>query len=345
MRNDLRTSAGFSLIELMIAVAVFGLITAQLLVVFSNQKRVYTSNERALDVQEQARLTLELISFDTRMGGFMVPRWSAVSSVDGGDDGADRFCVSDASYFDFSGAPSPLDTKTLPFEGAQVVNLAADHVTVNNLDIDGSIPAGVDFLAPSAAGAGNGGGIIISSPTETFCARITRIAGNDIYFEDHDTDDLVEFGDATAYITAGVSPNLRAVPAQVYEVDQNALELNRNGLLLASQIEDMQVEYWLDAAGTPNGVQDDDDEFPVNSLNNPDPPGGAIPADMSLVRRVRLSVLARTTQEDGQSAAGRLLGGRPAMANRIAAVAPDRFRRRSFSASILPRNLVAVGDN
>ena len=346
MRNDVRSSAGFSLIELMIAVAVFGLITAQLLVVFSNQKRVYTSNERALDVQEQARLTLELISFDTRMGGFMVPSWNAVSSVDGGVDGPDRFCVSDASYFDFSGAPSPLDTKTKPFDGAQVTNVTADHVSVNSLEIDGTVPAGVDFLAPSAPGAGNGGGIIVASPTQTFCARITRIAGNNIYFEDHDTDDTVEFGDATAYVALG--PQLRAVPAQVYELDQDptVFELNRNGLLLASQIEDLQVEYWLDGAGLPNGIQDDDDEFPVNTLNTPDPPGGAIPADMSLVRRVRISVLARTTQEDAQdSAHGRLLGGRPALANRPAGVVADRFRRRSFSASILPRNLVAVGDN
>jgi len=345
MRNDVPTSAGFSLIELMVAVAVFGLITAQLLVVFSNQKRVFTSNERALDVQEQARLTLDLIAFDTRMGGFMVPRWSAVSSVDGGDDDADRFCVSDASYFDFSGAPSPLDTKTLPFDGASVTNVTSDHVSVLSLDIDGSAPV-VDFLAPSAAGAGNGGGIIVASPTETFCARITRIAGNDIFFEDHQTDDDVQHGDATAYITAGLSAQLRAVPAQIYEVDQDALELRRNGLLLASSIEDMQVEYWLDNAGTPNGVQDDDDEFPVNTLNNPDPPGGAIPADMSMVRRVRFSVLARTEREEGgDSAHGRLLGGKPALANRLAPPETDRFRRRSFSASILPRNLVAVGDN
>lgn len=345
MRNDVRSSAGFSLIELMVAVAVFGLITAQLLIVFSNQKRVFSSNERALDVQEQARMTLELISFDTRMGGFMVPRYTAVSSVDGGDTGADRFCVSDASYFDFSGAPSPLDTKTMPFDGARVTNLASDHVTVSGLDIDGSAPA-VDFLAPSAAGAGNGGGIIIASPTQTFCARITRIAGNDIYFEDHQTDDDVQFGDATVYITAGVTPDLRAVPAQVYEVDPVALELHRNGLLLASQIEDMQVEYWLDNSGTPNGVQDDDSEFPVNTLNTPDPPGGAIPADMSLVRRVRVSVLARTDREESDTSAhGRLLGGKPALANRLAPPETDRFRRRSFSASILPRNLVAVGDN
>jgi len=343
MRNDVRSSAGFSLIELMIAVAVFGLITAQLLVVFSNQKRVFTSNERALDVQEQARLTLELMSFDTRMGGFMVPTWTAVSSVDGGDDGADRFCVSDASYFDFSGAPSPLDTKTKPFDGAGVTNVTNGSVTVLSLDIDGSAPA-IDFLAPSAPGAGNGGGIIVSSPTETFCARITQIAGNIISFDDHDTADLVEFGDATAYVTLG--PDLRAVPAQVYEVEPGALELHRNGLLLASSIEDMQIEYWLDNSGTPNGVQDADDEFPVNTLNDPDPPGGAIPADMSLVRRVRVSVLARTEREEaGDSAHGRLSGGKPALANRLAPPATDRFRRRSFSASILPRNLVAVGEN
>jgi len=343
MRNDVRSSAGFSLIELMIATVVFGLMTAQLLVVFSNQKRVFSSNERALDVQEQARLTLDLISFDTRMAGFMVPRWSAVSSVDGGDAGADRLCVSDASYFDFTGAPSQLDTMTLPFNGGIVTTVAADHVTVTSLDIDGD-GAG-DFLWPSAPGAGNGGGIIVSSPTETFCARITRIVGNNIYFEDHDTADLVEYGDATAYITAGVSAQLRAVPAQVYEVDPDALELRRNGLLLASSIEDLQVEYWLDNAGTPNGVQDADTEFPVNTLNDPDPPAGAIPADISRVRRVRVSVLARTDREEGgDSAHGRLSGGKPALANRLAPPETDQFRRRSFSASILPRNLVAVGD-
>jgi hypothetical protein len=64
------------------------------------------------------------------------------------------------------------------------------------------------------------------------------------------------------------------------------------------------------------------------------------------VRRVRVSVLARTDREESDdSAHGRLLGGKPALANRLAPPETDRFRRRSFSASILPRNLVAVGDN
>lgn len=341
MTRQIRRAEGFSLIELMVAVAVLGIVTAQLFIVFSNQKRVYVSNERALDVQEQARLTLDLISYDTRMAGFMVSRWTALSSVDGGDEDADRFCVSDASYFDFSGTPSPLDSRTRPFDGAQVTGLASGSVDVSTLDVDGNGTG--DFLAPTAAGAGNGGGIIIATPTETFCARITGIAGNTISFEDHDEAD--ENGDATAYITGGVSAQLRAVPAQVYEVDQDALELRRNGLLLATSIEDLEVEYWLDTSGTANGVQDGDSEFPVNVLNDPDPPGGAIPANMAMVRRVRVSVLARTDREEEQgSAHGLLTNGRPALANRLASDVNDRFRRRSFSASILPRNLVAVGD-
>ena len=336
MPRKLRTADGFSLIELMVAVAVLGIITAQLFVVFGNQKKVFASNERALDVQEQARLTLDLIAFDTRMAGFMVPRWTAVSSVDGDTAAADRFCISDASYFNFNTDPSPLDTRTRPFDGATVTGLSGDHVTVSTLNIDDDGSA-VDFLAPTSGG--NGGGIIIASPTETFCARITSIQGNDIYFADTP--------DANTYLPSGVTPQLRAVPAHVYELDQNALELRRNGLLLASSIEDFQIEYWLDNAGAPNGTQDGDTEFPVNNLEAPDPPGGGIPANMAQVRRVRVSVLARTDQEEDQasSASGMLLYGRPKLANRDPSTAIDRYRRRSFSASILPRNLVTVGDS
>ena len=94
MRSTGHSQAGFSLIELMVAVVVMGVVTAQLFVVMGNQKKIYSSNERAVDTQETARMTLDLISFDTRMGGYMVPTWTAVSSVDGGTDKPDRFCVS-----------------------------------------------------------------------------------------------------------------------------------------------------------------------------------------------------------------------------------------------------------
>ena len=136
---------------------------------------------------------------------------------------------------------------------------------------------------------------------------------------------------------------MRAVPANIYELDEGQNELRRNTLLLASQVEDFQVEYWVDNSGLPNGVEDGDTEFPVNDLNNPDPPGGGIPAENDLIRRVRVSVTARTIRLDqADSATGHLTYGRPALANRIAAAAPDGFRRRSFSASILPRNIIKL---
>lgn len=323
MRNTTR-NGGFSLIEMMVVIAIMGVVTAQLFVVFANQKRVFMSNERALDVQESSRLTLDLVSFDTRMAGFMVPRWAAVSSVDGGNANADRLCVSSSSFVAMNAAS--LDAKLQRFSGAVVASVSSDRVSVDTTDIDGD---GVtDFQT--------GAGVIVASPSRTYCAVVKDVSANEITFSSPE--------DASGFL-GGANPDMRAVPANVYVLDEPNLELRRNGLLLASQIEDFQVEYWLDNSATPNGVEDGDNEFPVNDLANPDPPGGAIPADNAQVRRVRVSVLARTLRDEGgNNAGGKLTYSRPKIANRDAGAAVDTFRRKSFSASILPRNLVAVGD-
>src|SRR5258706_2629331 len=140
MRNRAAETAGFSLIEMMIVVVIMGVLTAQLFVVFANQKKVFMSNERTLDVQESSRLTLDLVSFDTRMAGFMVPRWTAVSSVDGGADKADRLCVSDSSFpYVAPTNGATLDSKMQRFIGATVSQTFNDHVDVaaGNPDVDG----------------------------------------------------------------------------------------------------------------------------------------------------------------------------------------------------------------
>lgn len=322
MRNRAEDSAGFSLLELMIVLAIMGVVTAQLFVVFANQKRVFSSNERALDAQESSRLTLDLISFDTRMAGFMVPRWTAVSSIDGGANAADRLCVSSSSFVPISGVTS-LDVKIQRWAGAQVTTIASGSVDVDTTDIDGD--GNADFVP--------GAGVIVASPTRSFCAVVSAATTpTQIVFNGPE--------DATTYLGA-VDPDMRAVPANIYQLDEGLLELRRNGLLLASQVEDFQVEYWLDNSGIPDGIEDGDDEFPVNDLANPDPPAGGIPADNAQVRRVRVSVTSRTLRDE---ASGAKSYARPALANRAADPDTDFFRRRAFSASILPRNLVAVGD-
>ena len=329
MTSRARNEGGFTLIELLIATAVLGIVTSQVFMVLNTQKRVYISNERVLDVQEDSRTVLDLLTFDTRMAGFMVPKITAISSVDGGANAADSFCISDVSYFDFptGGAVSQsLDNASDNFDTSAVTTIAGTTVNAATLDIDG-VNGANDF-------GGAGRGIILSDGARTHCARITAIAGNQITF-------------TPALPGAGwVALNSRVVPAVIYEHnDVNALppamplSLTRNGLTLATGVEDLQIEYWVDNSpiGLLNGVVDDATEFPVDDLNNQ--PGGAT-MDTSAIRRIRISVITRTDQTEGGVSQEFNTQRRPANANRNQAATADQFKRRRFRTSVLPRNLL-----
>src|SRR5262249_5098568 len=125
------------------------------------------------------------------------------------------------------------------------------------------------------------------------------------------------------YLGADDLSSLVVVPANIYELNEQTNELRRNTLLLAAQVEDFQVEYWLAHPGVSDpvqrrmtagvGVDEGDTEFPVNDLNDPDPPAGVVAANNETVRRVRVSLTARTTRdEQADAASGHLLGSRPA---------------------------------
>jgi prepilin-type N-terminal cleavage/methylation domain-containing protein len=292
---------GFTLIELLVVVAVLGIITAQILAIFSNQLQTYQGQKAVLETQDDARLSADLIFNDVRMAGYMIPRVAAISAVDGGNANPDLLCVSEASVFDdvqvdlatdrFSGASL---TAALGATGGQALLDPAE------LDIDGD--GNIDFAEQS--------GIIIVDGTNTHCAQIDTIAGGTFDF----TPDTPGTFAATA--TGGI-----AVPAVVYQ--WSAAGLSRNGLLVSRHVEDLQVEFGID-------LNDDGQltggEFPIHGLFGQDP---------TLVRLVRLSVLARTATED-QVLTG---NGRQAVANR-AAGAVDDFRRRLVTVSATPRNMM-----
>ncbi|HTO07445.1 MAG TPA: prepilin-type N-terminal cleavage/methylation domain-containing protein [Myxococcota bacterium] len=334
------SAAGFTLIEMMVVVVILGVVTAQLFTVFANQKRVFTSNDRALDVQESARLTLDMISFDARMAGFMVPPRAAVASIDGGKDHADRLCLSSNGFVPPMNQPAPgLEGQIDVYDGLPVSAVSAlGVVEIPLLDVDGD--GNPDLVA--------GQGVIVASHTKSYCARILSInipgPGKwDLTF------DVPAGENAFNYLGADVT-DMVVVPANIYELNEKTMELRRNTLLLASQVEDFQVEFWLDNPGVSDGavravtagvgVDEGDSEFPVNDLNNPDPPAGPTVANNDAIRRVRVSLTARTVREEQINAAsGHLQGSRPKLANRDGDPTPDTFRRRSFSASILPRNI------
>jgi prepilin-type N-terminal cleavage/methylation domain-containing protein len=240
------SNLGFSLVEMLIAVVILGVITAQMFSLFNAQKRVYIANQRVLDVQEDTRLVLDLISFDARMAGFMIPRIAGVASVDGGvgpNNASDRLCISDSSYFDFptaTGTSDALDEAAKHLDAGRVVFANFNQVDVLGMDVDGD-------NGPIDYGAGRG--IIISDGQNTHCARILTVTPPNqiVLAPGHE-------------IPAGmmtIASQVRAVPALIYEVNENTLTLTRNSLTLATSVEDLQVEYWVDnAIVPPNGVID-----------------------------------------------------------------------------------------
>ena len=197
--------AGFSLIEVMIVLVILSVIVAQAFLVFSTQRRVYLSTDRALEVQESARLITDLIAYDTRMAAFMLPRFAGVASWDGGATNPDRLCMSESSYFStpVDGTPSAtMDNRGDRFSGASVTTLTFPNVILatSDLDIDGSgAPQAIDFIQNA--------GIIFTDGVRTWCTRILSV-------------------DAVGQVSVAHSPafaftpgNTIAVPAIIYEND------------------------------------------------------------------------------------------------------------------------------
>jgi prepilin-type N-terminal cleavage/methylation domain-containing protein len=341
--------AGFSLLELMIAVVILGVITSQLFLALTRSRAGNRSEAVAVDTQETTRLVLDLISLDTRNAGMLVPREVAVASVDGGPNNEDRFCVSDGSIFQVPGAGVQnkfWNGLSYTFNGA--TGLALGPVLTLNappsgppgggfLDIESTVTpdAGVDA---SQAGGSNvdfvqNAGVIVANGTRdpngnwlpsntsrrVFCARIAQVR----------LPNIVEMDQA---IPAGFfAGQVTVVPAIIYEIIRPGPQqtvLLRNNVPISDQIEDLQIQYWVDSAPTNGAI--DANEWPLDRLDN---------QDTSRIRRVRIYALGRTQVEDTSGSGTPLTRFRhPGLANRVPGPY-DAFQREVFVASVLPRNL------
>ena len=295
---------GFSIIELMVATTILGVVMVIVLNAFSDQKRGYVAQKRMVDAQQDARSIGDMMYSDILMAGFMVPTFASMTSLDGGSGGSDTLCTSNPEIISstilglvnerFSGASFASDV------GANANSLA---MPVAHREIDGD--GNADFAI--------GSGIIVADGTKSHCARVTALTAT-----------ILRFTPNTPAGFSATAATGRAVPATIYELTGTLL--TRNSMQLSPQVEDLQIEYGVDANG-------DDQlgfgEFPIHDLDG---------YDASLIRRVRLSVLTRTSSEDQTLSA--TSGGRQAVANHAAASSADAFRRRLITLTAAPRNLL-----
>ena len=296
------STAGFTIIELMIALVIMAVVTIQVTAVMISQQQTYYSQKRVIEVQQDARLVSDFVVNDVRMAGFMVPTLAGVSSRDGLATGSDTLCTSDPTALD----DTQVANANARFNGAPLTSdlnggLGSVAIASADMDIDGDTVN--DFVA--------GSGIIISDGADNHCARIQSMTATSITF----TPSTPSGFDAN-------TPDARVVPAVIYEHSGN--ELRRNNELLSPQVEDFQVEFHVDTDG--NRVISGGETTWVHGLT----------VDTDRVREVRMSVLTRTTLEDPLMNGN----GRQAVANRNASGVADQFRRRLVTVRVAPRNML-----
>ena len=85
MNNKLRgSSAGFTLIELMVATAIIGIVMASIFSLYITMQRTTNNQENIVDVQQNLRVAVEYLSRDIMMAGALTPK--DISKISSGSD-------------------------------------------------------------------------------------------------------------------------------------------------------------------------------------------------------------------------------------------------------------------
>jgi prepilin-type N-terminal cleavage/methylation domain-containing protein len=338
-----RRSGGFSLIELMIATAILGLVVVYLTQTFITSQRTYVVVDQVSQAQQNLRIIADLIERDLRLAGYMVPPHAAVCGVDA-TNAADVLYVSNADVIlpvtgleaaatanndptllagDF-GAPITTALGAMPTGNGVALNLSRMWVDVNP-----GLGGPPDFAV-------NQGVIVVDRQDPSgfaVCGTITAVGASSI---------TVNFDTGAA--AGGVGTDLVAVPAHVYRVvvpgGGAAPQLFRDGMLLANDVDDLQLGLFFDL--------DDDGLIDAGEFRGDlgQAAGNGVPVpyvapavDGRMLRQVQLAVATMTRDADPDPLAPlhqtQITGNR-----NPATIAPaDRRRRRVHNATVRLRNI------
>lgn len=325
MVRQARSTAGFSLMELMISVALMGIVLVYLMQSFTTQQRTYVMVDQVTEAQQNLRAISDLVEREIRLAGFMVDEAGAVCGVDA-TGAADTLFVSDASALDPATAIQPalgarLGAGSAPAAGTVTLAIGSgDSIVLDGQpaydtngdganDSDFRVGAGAIVYDRNNPGRGAACGTVVAVPSTT-SVRVAFLA--------------------STLGGAAVAAQLVIVPAHVYQVNNNA-QLLRDGLVLAEDVEDLQVAYFFDQ----------DADLVVDAGENPGSAAGAYAAsawDNSNLRELRLNFVVRTRGTDPTFTSGTF----QTTENRVAPAATpqdSQMRRRVHSTTVRVRNV------
>jgi prepilin-type N-terminal cleavage/methylation domain-containing protein len=317
MRHQ-RTRLGFTLTEMIVSLAVLGLITGYVTYVLGRQGHSYQIVDQVTEAQQSLRGISDLLAREARVTGFLVPEAAAVCGQDNVNS-PDVFYLTDADALN-PGAAELAATITAGFNGTGTDSLTLDNVVLDGVpfyDTDSNGVADSDFSV--------GGGVIVAVRNDpsrgTSCGVITAVS----------PPNRIDVDYAMGGQSIGTTGDLVAIPAHVYSVNANN-QMVRDGMALTSGVEDLQFALFYDVDD--DAVVDTGVEDPGSSNFNGQYASNVWSNDQ--LREIRLNVVARSRNPDPEWTQGIL---QTTENRQVPAGTSDGFRRRVLTASIRPRNV------
>ena len=351
-----RRDAGFTLIEVMVSVAVLGLVTAYLTMMLVRQSENFEVVDEVTEAQQSLRAIANLMEREVRVTGFMVAEGGAVCAIDGDVNGSDILFVTDADAFNPTGVSSP--------DGGARIQLGYTGGGTDALTLGGNATAtidGVPFYDNTGDGVadsdfyftvlGGRGGVIVTDRNNpergSQCGQLASVTPNfpnSSIQVDWTVGGLVAVTNTLSPRTLGMGPEeLVAIPAHMYTVQPGvgvqAPQMLRDLLPLADDVEDLQVAFLHDI--NDDGNEDGCGAFGCERTGDAANAYDASAADNSTLREVRFSFVVRTASQDiaVQKDPAMAFGQQVTLENNPAPAGADGFRRRVHTRTVRPRNV------
>jgi type IV pilus assembly protein PilW len=306
MSRLLKTS-GFTLIELMISVAIFAVVTLAAFAVLSSSQRTSVTMDQTVQIQQNVRMALDLIARDVRMTGYANPAAGALAG-----------CAQHMNAVDNNpaGVDAGSDSISIMTMDQQIGTLGAPYINGDTFTLAGALPSDIavgqavsidGIFTGSVAGFNAGAKTITLFQTGTI---IPLIIIPPVNFQPGAP--VVRLACVTYTVTDGtVTP-----PFQLMRAVNGGL-----AVAMVDGIESLQLAYGIDANG--DGILDDQNannivdciDFVPN--NTPCAQGGAVlPAGAALalpasvnttptsVRLARITVVGRAVPPAAVNVAG-----------------------------------------
>ena len=238
-----RINAGFSLIELMVAIGGMALVVFYSLGTFTLQHQTYSIIDQVSETQQNSRAIATLLERDARNAGYMVPGEAAVCGADNSTAPDTLFLSNTDAILPADQLPATLAGRDLGASVSTAVGalaagasrtLIVDDIVIDetpSYDLDGNGSNDSDFRV-------GGGAILVdtANPQQgVACGVVTGIVGT--------TSVSVAFQTGLSGTTSA-APDFMLIPAHVWQivpVGGAPTEVRRDGITLAKDAEDFQI--------------------------------------------------------------------------------------------------------